>query len=38
MTLDDVVQRTGAMLAVLLATGAVSWSMTSTSMPPRRCC
>jgi uncharacterized YccA/Bax inhibitor family protein len=29
MTLDDVVQRTGAMLLVILATGAVSWSLTS---------
>jgi uncharacterized YccA/Bax inhibitor family protein len=28
MTLDDVVQRTGAMLAVLLLAGAVSWTMT----------
>jgi uncharacterized YccA/Bax inhibitor family protein len=28
MTLDDVVQRTGAMLAVLLAASAVSWTMT----------
>lgn len=28
MTLDDVVQRTGAMLAVLLAAGAVSWVLT----------
>lgn len=32
MTLDDVVQRTGAMLAVLLAAGVVSWSMTSNSI------
>jgi uncharacterized YccA/Bax inhibitor family protein len=31
MTLDDVVVRTGAMLAVLLATGAVSWSLTKTT-------
>jgi uncharacterized YccA/Bax inhibitor family protein len=30
MTLDDVVQRTGAMLLVLLATGAVAWELTST--------
>jgi uncharacterized YccA/Bax inhibitor family protein len=30
MTLDDVVQRTGLMLLVLLAGGVVSWSMTST--------
>lgn len=29
MTLDDVVQRTGAMLAVLLATGVVGWSVPS---------
>jgi uncharacterized YccA/Bax inhibitor family protein len=29
MTLDDVVQRTGAMLFVLLAAGAVSWTMTT---------
>jgi uncharacterized YccA/Bax inhibitor family protein len=29
MTLDDVVQRTGAMLLVLLAAGAVSWTLTS---------
>jgi uncharacterized YccA/Bax inhibitor family protein len=28
MTLDDVVQRTGAMLVVLLAAGAVSWVLT----------
>lgn len=28
MTLDDVVQRTAAMLAVLLAAGAVSWTFT----------
>jgi uncharacterized YccA/Bax inhibitor family protein len=35
MTLDDVVQRTGAMLLVVLAAGAVSWSLadTSVSMP-----
>lgn len=32
MTLDDVVVRTGAMLAVLLAAGAVSWSMTATGL------
>jgi uncharacterized YccA/Bax inhibitor family protein len=32
MTLDDVVQRTGAMLLVLLAAGVVSWSVTSTKM------
>jgi uncharacterized YccA/Bax inhibitor family protein len=31
MTLDDVVVRTGAMLAVLLAVGAVSWSVTDSS-------
>ncbi|MEO8887952.1 MAG: Bax inhibitor-1/YccA family protein [Jatrophihabitantaceae bacterium] len=31
MTLDDVVQRTGAMLVVLLAAGAVSWQMVSSS-------
>jgi uncharacterized YccA/Bax inhibitor family protein len=31
MTLDDVVQRTGAMLAVILLTGAVSWVLTSHS-------
>jgi uncharacterized YccA/Bax inhibitor family protein len=30
MTLDDVVQRTGAMLLVVLASGAVSWELTST--------
>jgi uncharacterized YccA/Bax inhibitor family protein len=30
MTLDDVVQRTGAMLLVVLAAGAVSWELTST--------
>jgi uncharacterized YccA/Bax inhibitor family protein len=30
MTLDDVVQRTGAMLVVLLASGAVAWELTST--------
>jgi uncharacterized YccA/Bax inhibitor family protein len=29
MTLDDVVQRTGAMLLVLLAAGAASWVLTS---------
>lgn len=29
MTLDDVVQRTGAMLLVILAAGAVTWSLTS---------
>ena len=29
MTLDDVVQRTGAMLLVILAAGAVSWTLTS---------
>jgi uncharacterized YccA/Bax inhibitor family protein len=32
MTLDDVVQRTGAMLLVILAAGAVSWSLTSESL------
>ncbi|HEY3737133.1 MAG TPA: Bax inhibitor-1/YccA family protein [Jatrophihabitans sp.] len=31
MTLDDVVVRTGAMLAVILATGAVSWSLVDSS-------
>ncbi|HSY15669.1 MAG TPA: Bax inhibitor-1/YccA family protein [Jatrophihabitantaceae bacterium] len=31
MTLDDVVVRTFAMLAVLFATGAVSWALTSTT-------
>jgi uncharacterized YccA/Bax inhibitor family protein len=31
MTLDDVVQRTGAMLLVLLAAGAISWSMVDSS-------
>lgn len=30
MTLDDVVVRTGAMLGVLLVTGAISWSLTTT--------
>jgi uncharacterized YccA/Bax inhibitor family protein len=30
MTLDDVVQRTAAMLAVVFAAGAVSWSLTDT--------
>jgi uncharacterized YccA/Bax inhibitor family protein len=30
MTLDDVVQRTGAMLLVVLAAGAVSWELVST--------
>jgi uncharacterized YccA/Bax inhibitor family protein len=30
MTLDDVVQRTGAMLAVLLLAGGVSWVLTPT--------
>ncbi|HEY2273417.1 MAG TPA: Bax inhibitor-1/YccA family protein [Jatrophihabitantaceae bacterium] len=30
MTLDDVVQRTGAMLLTLLAAGAVSWTLTTT--------
>jgi uncharacterized YccA/Bax inhibitor family protein len=29
MTLDDVVQRTGAMLLVVLAAGAVSWELVS---------
>ena len=29
MTLDDVVVRTAAMLAVLLTAGAISWSLTS---------
>ena len=32
MTLDDVVQRTGAMLLVILASGAVSWVLTSESL------
>jgi uncharacterized YccA/Bax inhibitor family protein len=32
MTLDDVVQRTGAMLLVILAAGAVAWTLTSESM------
>jgi uncharacterized YccA/Bax inhibitor family protein len=32
MTLDSVVQRTGAMLLVLLATGAVSWELTTTKI------
>ena len=32
MTLDDVVQRTGAMLITILAAGAVSWVFTSESM------
>lgn len=31
MTLDDVVVRTGAMLGVLLVTGAISWSLTSST-------
>jgi uncharacterized YccA/Bax inhibitor family protein len=31
LTLDDVVQRTAAMLAVLLATGAVAWAATSST-------
>jgi uncharacterized YccA/Bax inhibitor family protein len=31
MTLDDVVQRTGVMLLVLLAAGAVSWQMVDDS-------
>lgn len=31
MTLDDVVQRTGAMLLMVLAVGAVSWSLADTS-------
>ena len=30
MTLDDVVQRTGAMLMVLLASGAVAWGLATT--------
>jgi uncharacterized YccA/Bax inhibitor family protein len=30
MTLDDVVQRTAAMLGVLLVTGAVSWELVTT--------
>ena len=30
MTLDDVVQRTAAMLGVLLVAGAISWSLVST--------
>ncbi len=32
MTLDDVVQRTGAMLFVILAAGAASWVLTSESL------
>ncbi|MEO6887246.1 MAG: Bax inhibitor-1/YccA family protein, partial [Jatrophihabitantaceae bacterium] len=32
MTLDDVVQRTGAMLFVILAAGTVSWTMTTDKM------
>jgi uncharacterized YccA/Bax inhibitor family protein len=32
MTLDDVVQRTGAMLLVILAAGAASWALTSESL------
>jgi uncharacterized YccA/Bax inhibitor family protein len=32
MTLDDVVLRTGAMLGVLLVTGAISWSLTSNTV------
>jgi len=32
MTLDDVVQRTGAMLLTILAAGAVSWAFTSESL------
>ena len=32
MTLDDVVQRTGAMLLMILAAGAVSWAFTSESL------
>jgi uncharacterized YccA/Bax inhibitor family protein len=32
MTLDDVVVRTGAMLGVLLITGAISWSLTSSTV------
>jgi uncharacterized YccA/Bax inhibitor family protein len=32
MTLDDVVQRTGAMLGVLLIAGAISWTMTPTRL------
>jgi uncharacterized YccA/Bax inhibitor family protein len=31
MTLDDVVQRTGAMLLTILATGAVAWTLTTES-------
>lgn len=31
MTLDDVVQRTGAMLLVLLASGTVAWGLVSTT-------
>ena len=31
MTLDDVVIRTGAMLAVIFGVGAVSWSLGPTS-------
>jgi uncharacterized YccA/Bax inhibitor family protein len=32
MTLDDVVQRTGAMLLVILAAGAVSWTLTGENL------
>ncbi|MGH8862441.1 MAG: Bax inhibitor-1/YccA family protein [Jatrophihabitantaceae bacterium] len=32
MTLDDVVQRTGAMLLVILAAGTVSWTLTGASL------
>jgi uncharacterized YccA/Bax inhibitor family protein len=34
MTLDDVVVRTGAMLGVLLASGAVSWILLTSSIAP----
>ena len=34
LTLDDVVQRTGLMLAVILGTGAISWSLTSSTASP----
>jgi uncharacterized YccA/Bax inhibitor family protein len=32
MTLDDVVQRTGAMLLTILVTGAVAWQLTGDSL------
>src|SRR5690349_3287128 len=33
MTLDDVVQRTGAMLGVLLLAGGASWALTPHGVP-----